>query len=354
MSLPAMMKAVRFHEHGGPEVLRYEEVPVPEIGPNDALVKVRYCALNHLDLWTRSGIRGWHIRLPHILGSDVAGTVVAAGSEAHYLVQGMDCFVMPGISGGPSFERLRGDDNIAADYDILGRFTPGGYAEYLRVPAFNVFPKPANLTWEETASFPLTFLSAWHMLGTRRANLRCGESVLIIGGNSGIGTAAIQMARARNCRIYTTASSEEKAQRCRELGADEVIDHYQNAGEIHKRVFELTNGHGVDVAVEHVGGEVFAQCIKSLRRGGRLVTCGATAGHISEIDIDLIFAKHLTIMGSFMGSMGEIIEVLPLIRRGQARPVVDRVFPLAEAAEAHRYLANSQHFGKVVLKVTDE
>jgi NADPH:quinone reductase-like Zn-dependent oxidoreductase len=353
MELPATMNAVRFHEHGGPEVLRFEQVPVPEIGPNDALIKVRCCGLNHLDLWTRKGIPGWQIRLPHILGNDVAGTVAAVGGEAHYLMEGMDCFVHPGISGGPSFERLRGDDNIAADYDILGRFCPGGYAEYVRVPAFNVFPKPDNLSWEETAAFPLTFLTAWHMLGSRRANLRCGESILIMGGNSGVGSAAIQMAKARSCRVYATASGAERMERCRELGADAVIDHYEHAGQIHKKMFELTNGHGVDVVLEHVGQEVFSQCLKSLRRGGRLVTCGATTGPLAELDLNLVFAKHLTIMGSFMGSMSEIVELLPLIRRNQVRPVVDSVFPLADAAEAHRRLECGEHFGKVVLKVAE-
>jgi NADPH:quinone reductase-like Zn-dependent oxidoreductase len=354
MELPAMMNAVRFHEHGGPEVLRLEQAPVPAIGPNDALIKVRCCGLNRLDLWTRQGYRGWQIRLPHILGSDIAGTVVAVGSEAHFLMDGMDCFVHPGLAGGPSLERLRGDDNIASDYDVLGLFTPGGYAEYVRVPAINVFPKPDNLGWEEAAAFPLVSLTAWHMLGARRANLRSGENVLIIGGNSGVGTAAIQLAKARGCRVYATAGSPEKAARCRELGADEVIDHYAHAGQIHKELLSLTNGHGVEVVFEHVGPAVFSQCLKCLKRGGRLVTCGATSGPVAEVDLSHVFAKHLTIMGSFMGSMSEIIEVLPLIRRGQLRPVVDRVFPLAEAADAHRYLASGAHFGKVVLKVGDE
>ncbi len=354
MELPAMMNAVRFHEHGGPEVLRLEQVPVPAISPNEALIKVRYCGMNHLDLSTRQGLRGWKLRLPHILGNDIAGTVAAVGSEAHFLIEGMDCFVHPGVSGGPSYERMRGDDNIAADYDILGLFVPGGYAEYVCVPAFNVFPKPDCLSWEETAAFPLVSLTAWHMLGGRRANLRSGESVLVMGGNSGVGTAAIQIAKTSGCRVIATAGNAEKAARCRALGADEVIDHYAHAGQIHKRVYELTNGHGVDVVLEHVGPAVFSQCLKSLKRGGRLVTCGATTGPVTELDLNQVFAKHLTIMGSFMGSISEIIEVLPLVKRGQLRPVVDRVFPLAEAAEAHRYLASGQHFGKVVLQVEEE
>ena len=353
MDIPATMNAVRFHEHGGPEVLRLEQVPVPELGPNDALVKVRCCGMNHLDLFTRKGMRGWPIKLPHILGNDIAGTVAAVGSVVGHIEPGLDCFVHPGLPGGPSPERLRGDDNIAADYSILGLFHPGGYAEYARVPADNVFPKPANLSWEAAAAFPLVSLTAWHMLGPRRADLRSGETVLVMGGNSGVGTMAIQFAKARGCRVLATAGSADKAQRCRDLGADEVIDHYAHAGTIHKQVYALTGGTGVDVVFEHVGQAVFAQCLKSLRRGGRLVTCGATTGPVAEVDLNLVFAKHLTIMGSFMGSMSETLEALPLITAGLAQPVVDRVFPLAEAAEAHRRLESSEHFGKVVLEVSD-
>ena len=349
--VPDAMMAVRMHEHGGPEVLKYEEVPVPEIGPNDALVKVEACALNHLDIWTRTGMRGWQIPLPHILGNDIAGTVVKVGSEAHYLTEGLECFVAPGVSGGPSLERLRGDDNIAADYNIMGLFRDGGYAQYVKVPAFNIFPRPENLSWEETAAFPLTFLTAWHMLGERRANLRPGETVLIMAGNSGVSTVAIQLAKARGCRVITTAGSAKKAEQCKELGADVVIDHYEHAGKIHKQVFALTNGHGVDVVLEHVGQAVFDQCLKSLKRGGRLVTCGATTGPVAELNINLVFAKHLTIMGSFMGSMSELLEVLPLIRRGQVKPIVDSTFALEDAAKAHGRMENSEHFGKIVLKV---
>lgn len=350
MGIPQTMKAVRFHEHGGPEVLRFEDAPVPEIGPNDALIKVRACALNHLDVWTRVGVRGWQIPLPHILGNDVSGEVVALGSEVHHLVENMACFVHPGIPGEPSLERLRGDDNIASDYGILGLFRDGGYAEYVKVKADCVFPKPESLSFEETAAFPLTFLTAWHMLGERRANARAGETVLVVGGNSGVGVAAIQIARAKGCRVIATVGNAEKAKRAQEIGADATVDHYEHAGEIHKQVFEHTGGMGVDIVVEHVGPAVFGQCLKALKRGGRLVTCGATSGPKAELDLQLLFAKHLTVYGSFMGSMSETLELLRPLRRGSIKPVVDCVLPLKDAAEAHKRMESSEHFGKIVLK----
>lgn len=349
MGIPETMKAVRFHGHGGPDVLRYEDAPVPAIGPNDALIKVRGCALNHLDIWTRIGVRGWRIPLPHILGSDVSGEVVARGSEATHLLEGMECVVHPGVAGGPSLERLRGDDNIAADYSVLGVFSDGGYAEYVKVQADCVFPKPDNLSWEEAAAFPLTFLTAWHMLGPRRANAQPGETVLVIGGSSGVGVAAIQVARVRGCRVIATVGNAEKAGRARQLGAEATIDHYQHAGQIHKQVYEHTGGMGVDIVVEHVGPAVFGQCLKALRRGGRLVTCGATTGPTAELDVQMLFAKHLTVHGSYMGSMSETLELLRLVQQDKLKPVVDTVMPLAKAADAQLRLERSEHFGKIVL-----
>jgi len=343
------MQAVRFHEHGGPEVLRFEDAPVPQLGARDALVQVRACALNHLDLWTRNGLPGLPIPLPHILGCDVAGVVAAAGADVTHIAPGLECFVHPGLPGGPSLERARGDDNVAADYRVLGHQVDGGYAQYVRVPADNVLPKPQRLSFEEAAAFPLTFLTAWHMLGRRRADLRSGETVLVIGAGSGVGTAAIQVAKARGAHVIATAGSAEKCARALALGADEVIDHRERAGEIHKAVFALTAGAGVDVVVEHVGPAVFEQCVKALRRGGRLVTCGATTGPKVELDLRMLFAKHLTLYGSYMGSMSETYELLPLVDSGALKPIVDSVLPLRGAAEAQHRMETSAHFGKIVL-----
>ena len=349
MTLPTTMQAVRFHEHGGAEVLHFEEAPVPQCGPNDALIRVRACALNHLDIWTRTGLPGAKLPLPHILGADVAGEVAAVGAAVRHLSEGLECFVHPGIPGGPTAERLRGDDNVAADYSVLGSLHDGGYAHFVRVPADNVLAKPANLSWEETAAFPLTFLTAWHMLGARRAGLQSGETVLVMGANSGVGVAAIQFAKARGCRVIATAGNAAKAAFARSLGADEVIDHYARAGEIHKAAYELTGGAGVDVVVEHVGPAVFEQCVKALKRGGRLVTCGATSGPEITLNLRFIFARHLTIYGSYMGGIGETLQYLPLVERGLVRPVVDKVYPLAQAADAQRRMEASEHMGKIVL-----
>ena len=353
MGVPETMKAVRFHDHGGPEVLKYEDAPVPVPGYGEVLVQVRRCALNHLDVWTRKGVRGWEIPRPHILGNDIAGVVAAVGEGVAKLEPGLECFVHPGLPGGPTPERLRGDDNIAPDYNILGLFTDGGYAEYVKAPAGNIFPKPECLSWEETAAMPLTFLTAWHMLGPRRADLKSGETVLVIGANSGVGTAAIQFAKARGCRVITTAGRDDKVRFAKKLGADEVIDHYMASGKIHRHVMELTDGRGVDVIVEHVGPAVFGQCLKALRRGGRLVTCGATTGPTTAIDLQLLFAKHLTVMGSFMGGIGETAEYLPLVEAGLVKPKVDKVFELEDAANAHRRMEQSQQLGKIVLRVSD-
>ena len=325
MTLPTTMQAVRFHEHGGAEVLHFEEAPAPPCGPNDALIRVRACALNHLDIWTRTGLPGAKLPLPHILGADVAGEVAAVGAAVRHLSEGLECFVHPGIPGGPTAERLRGDDNVAADYSVLGSLHDGGYAHFVRVPADNVLAKPANLSWEETAAFPLTFLTAWHMLGARRAGLQSGETVLVMGANSGVGVAAIQFAKARGCRVIATAGNAAKA------------------------AYELTGGAGVDVVVEHVGPAVFEQCVKALKRGGRLVTCGATSGPEITLNLRFIFARHLTIYGSYMGGIGETLQYLPLVERGLVRPVVDKVYPLAQAADAQRRMEASEHMGKIVL-----
>jgi NADPH:quinone reductase-like Zn-dependent oxidoreductase len=348
-NIPTTMQAVRFHGHGGPEVLRYETALVPQPGPREVLVRVRACAMNHLDIWTRVGARGWKIPLPHILGNDVAGEVVAVGASVTHVQAGLECFVHPGLPGGPTAERFRGDDNIAADYNIVGLFCDGGYAQYVCVPADNVFPRPARLSWEEAAAFPLTFLTAWHMLGRRRADLRSGETVLVMGANSGVGTAAVQVAKTRGARVIATAGGEAKLGFARGIGADEVIDHYARAGEIHKAVYELTAGQGVDVVVEHVGATVFGQCVRALKRGGRLVTCGTTTGGQFEVDMQMVYAKHLTLYGSFMGSMSETLELLPLVEQGVLKPLVDRAFPLEQAAEAHHYMESSQQCGKIIL-----
>ncbi len=337
------MKAIRFHEHGGLDVLRYEEVPDPEIGPGEVLVRVGACALNHLDLWQRRGLPG--LRLPHSPGSDVAGEVVRA--DGADVPRGLRVMLQPGLSCGQCAQCLSGTDNLCSGYDVLGYRSEGGYAELVKVPVRNLIPIPDSVGFREAAAFPLTFLTAWHMLITR-AGLRAGETVLVLAAGSGVGQAAVQIARLHGAQVFATAGSDEKLARARTLGAHEVINHYTQ--DIAEEVRKLTSRRGVDVVVEHVGQATWDKSVKSLARGGRLVTCGATSGSAASIDLRHLFARQLSLLGSYMGTKGELLQAAQLFFAGQLTPVVDRAFPLEAAAEAQRRLEERQHFGKVVLE----
>lgn len=340
------MLAVRIHEHGGPEVLRLEEVPDPTPRPDEVLVQVRACALNHLDLWNRSGRPRPAVALPRILGSDIAGVVAAVGELVDHVKPGDEVIVNPGVSCGRCRRCLSGEDNMCPDYAIIGMGRDGGYAQLVAVPGVNVVPKPSNLDFAEAAALPLVFLTAWHMLKTR-ARLQRGETVLVWGAGSGVGSAAIQIAKLFGATVIATTGGPEKARRAKELGADEVIDY--KAEDVLRKVRELTGGRGVDVVFEHVGQASWETSIKSLTPGGRLVTCGNTTGWEATTDIRYIFARQLTILGSYMGSKGELLELLPWVEQGRLRPVVHAALPLAEAARAHEILEARRQFGKVVL-----
>ena len=336
------MKAVRFHEHGGLEVLRYEDVPDPEPAPGEVLVKVRACALNHLDLWQRRGIPG--VPLPHCPGTDVSGEVVRG--KTHGVAEGLRVFLQPGISCGRCVACLGGEDNLCRSYGLVGHQAEGGYAEFVTVPVENVVPIPDQIGFVEAAAFPLTFLTAWHMLVTR-AQLRPGETVLILAAGSGVGQAAIQVARAQGARVIVTAGSDDKLARARELGAHEGIDHYRE--DIAKEVRRFTDRRGVDVVFEHVGQVTWEASMKSLRRGGRLVTCGATTGPSGSIDIRHLFTRQISLIGSYVGSKGELLQAAELFFDGKLSPVVDRTYPLQAAAEAQHRLEDKAQFGKIVL-----
>jgi NADPH:quinone reductase-like Zn-dependent oxidoreductase len=341
------MKAIRFHEHGGPEVLRYEDVPDPQPAAGEALVRVRACALNHLDIWARRGISRVTIPLPHISGSDVAGEVVASPDAD--LRAGRRVMLQPGISCGRCRACLSGSDIECPRYEVLGyRNYPGGYGELVRVPLQNLIVLPDEIDFVQAAAFPLTFVTAWHML-ISRAGLKRGEDVLVLGAGSGVGQAAIQIARLHGARVIATAGSDEKLERARDLGAADVIHHHRS--DIAEEIKRLTDRRGVDVVVEHVGEATWAKSVRSLARGGRLVTCGATTGGSGALDLRALFAKQLTIMGSYMGTKAELLEASRFFFTGRLKPVVDRRFPLAEAPDAHRRLEASSHFGKIVLEV---
>lgn len=339
------MKAVRFHEHGGPDVLRYEDAPDPAPGPGDAVVRVRACALNHLDLWQRRGIDRVRIPFPHISGADVAGEVVS--SPADGLSPGRRVLLQPGLSCGRCSACLDGHDNDCPVYDVLGYQSAGGYAEYVSLPAHNLVAIPDSIGFTEAAAFPLTFLTAWHMLVTR-ARLRPGEDVLVLGAGSGVGQAAIQVAVLHGARVIATAGTDEKLARARELGAHEGINHYTQ--DVPAEVRRLTDKRGVNVVVEHVGQATWERSVKCLARAGRLVTCGATTGHEGRLDLRFLFSRQLSLLGSYMGTKAELLRAAQFFFTGELRPVVDRTYPLADAAEAQRRLEAGDQFGKIVLE----
>jgi len=340
------MKAVIFEQHGGPEVLKLTQVADPQLKPNEVLIEVRACALNHLDVWVRGGLPGIKIPLPHILGCDVAGVVREVGSLVTWAKPGDEVMIHPGVSCGHCAECLAGRDNMCDEYDIIGYRRAGGYAELVAVPGVNLIPKPKALSWPEAAALPLVTLTAWHML-VARAQVQPGEDVLIHAAGSGVGSIGIQIAKLRGARVITTASSDEKLAKARELGADETINYTR--ADWPKEVKRLTNGRGVDVVFEHTGETTWPGSIVSLKKGGRLVTCGATSGFDARTDLRHVFYRHLTILGSMMGSKSDLLAAMKFIESGQIRAVVDRALPLADARMAHELMEDRAQFGKLVL-----
>jgi NADPH:quinone reductase-like Zn-dependent oxidoreductase len=341
------MKAVRFHSHGGVDVLRYEDAPDPDLAPGEVLVRVRACALNHLDLWERRGLPHVPIPMPHISGSDVAGEVVAA--TASQVPLGRRVMLQAGVSCGRCAACLAGRDNECPQYEVLGyRNHQGGYAEFVKVPVQNLVAIPDEVDFVQAAAFPLTFVTAWHMLVTK-ARVASGEDVLVLAAGSGVGQAAIQIARLHGARVIATAGSEEKLERARAMGASEVIHHHKQ--DIAEEIKRLTNKRGVDVVIEHVGEATWAKSVRSLARGGRLVTCGATTGAKGSLDLAALFSKQLSILGSYMGRKSELLQAARYFFSGQLKPVIDRTFPLADAARAQQRLEESGQFGKIVLEV---
>ena len=337
------MKAVRFHEHGGVEVLRYEDAPDPQARPGEVVVRVRACALNHLDLWNRRGVV--RLPLPHISGADVAGEIVESSDKD--MPVGRRVLLQPGLSCGRCDACLGSRDNMCPKYDVLGSQSDGGYAEFVRVPIQNLVPLPDAIGFVEAAAFPLTFLTAWHMLLTR-ARIRAGEDVLVLGAGSGVGQAAIQIAVLHGARVFATAGTDEKLARAREIGAHDVVNHHTQ--DVPAEIKRFTNNRGVDVVIEHVGEATWDRSLKCMARGARLVTCGATTGYRANIDLRFLFARQYSLMGSYMGAKVELLRAAAFFFSGQLRPVVDRTFPLAEAAAAQEYLERGQQFGKVVLE----
>ena len=340
------MKAIRIHEFGGPEVLRYEDVPDPKLRKDHVLVRVRACAMNHLDLWVRKGLSG--VKLPHILGSDVAGEIVEVGEYVTGLQPRQRVLLAPMHYCGHCEKCIAGSQNQCREFTVLGSRVDGGNCELIAVPAANVIPIPESLDFKQAASMPLVFLTAWHML-VGRAGIRPGQTVLVLGANSGVGIAGIQVAKLFQCTVIATAGDDQKAAKARELGADHVVNHYQQ--KIAEEVRTITNKEGVDIVLEHVGPATWEESVRSLKPGGTLVTCGATTGPQTGLDLRYLFSRQLSIFGSYMGTMGELHEVLKHVFAGKLKPVIDRVFPLQDARAAHEHMETSQMFGKIVLKL---
>jgi len=338
------MKEVRIHELGGPEVLRYEDVPDPKPRQDQVLVRVKACALNHLDIWVRKGLPG--VNLPHILGSDVAGEIVEAGEYITGFKPGQRVLLAPMHFCNHCAKCAAGLQNQCREFTVLGNRVDGGNCELIAVPAVNVIPIPDSLDFNQAASVPLVFLTAWHML-VGRAGIRLGQTVLVLGASSGVGIAAIQVAKLFHARVITTAGDENKLEKARALGADHGINHYKQ--KISDEVRKITNKEGVDIVFEHVGAATWEESIKSLKPAGTVVTCGATTGPNVGIDLRFVYSRQLNVLGSYMGTMGELYDVLGHVFAGRLKPVVDRALSLKEIRAAHEHMEKSQMFGKIVL-----
>ena len=338
------MKAVRIHQFGGPEVLRYEDVPDATPRKDQVLVRVKACAMNHLDLWVRKGLPG--VNLPHIPGSDVAGEIVEVGEYITGFKPGQRVLLAPMHFCNHCAKCVAGLQNQCPEFTVLGNRVDGGNCELIAAPAVNVIPIPDSLDFNQAASVPLVFLTAWHML-VGLARIRQGQTILILGASSGVGIAAIQIAKLFHARVITTAGDETKLEKARGLGADHGINHYQQ--KISEEVKKLTSNEGVDIVVEHVGAATWEHSMKCLKPAGILVTCGATTGPNASFDLRFLYSRQLSLLGSYMGTMGELHEVLGHVFAGRLKPVVDRTFPLKDIRAAHEYMEKSQMFGKVVL-----
>ncbi len=342
------MRAAVFYEHGGIDKLVMADVPQPTVGAGDVLVRVHAVALNHLDLFVREGIPGLRLTLPHIGGSDIAGVVAEVGADVRGVPVGQRVVINPSLWCGQCEFCVAGEHCLCVNFGILGEHAPGGTAEYVAVPARNILPIPDSLDFAHAAASPLVFQTAWRALITQ-ARLRAGETVLILGASGGVATAAIQIAKLAGAYVYAVTSTAEKAEQARSLGADEIID--RTASDFSREVWQRTGKRGVDVVLENTGAATWKGSLRSVRKGGRIVTYGATTGPMGETDIRVIFWKQPFIIGSTMATQAEFNQVMGLVFQGRLRPIVDRVLPLADIQDAQRALEAGDQFGKIVLSV---
>ena len=340
------MKAVVFDRHGGPEVLRSEDVPEPAPARGDVVIEVKAASINHIDIFLRRGMPGIKVPMPKIIGSDAAGVIREIGLEVSGLRIGQRVTINPGISCGHCEFCAAGFGSQCLTYAMVGENTDGAYAQLLKVPSHIVLPIPDSISFEDAAAAPLVFMTAWSMM-VNKGNIRPGEDVLILGAGAGVGTAAIQIAKMLGCRVFATASTEEKLQRAKQLGADFLINY--RTEEFDKKIRDLTNRRGVDVVVDYIGADTWVRSLRSARRGGRVLTCGATTGFAPQTDLRQIFFRQVQVIGSTMGSHREFLDVMKCVFRGQLKPVIDRVLPLEEARKGHELIEARAVFGKIVL-----
>ena len=345
------MKAVRMHGYGGVDQLYYEEADEPRVTqPDEVVVRLKAAAINHIDIWNRMGATGIALEMPHILGADGAGIIVEVGENVANVKEGDAVCLYPPSGCGRCEFCLTDRDFMCIRLRALGERFEGTYAQFVKLPAQNCFPMPAGFTFEEAAAFPLVFITLWRMLITN-AKLKPGETMLIIGIGGGVASATLQVAKKIGAHVIVTSGSDEKLDRARKLGADHGINHCKQ--DFTPVVTQLTEGRGVDVVLDCVAGEVWRKSLAALATGGRLVTCGATAGAQPIDDLGAIFSKHLKIFGSTLGSREEFHQLLSFLNAAGINPIVDIVFPLKEAAAAQTYLEEGRQFGKVVLRIPD-
>jgi NADPH:quinone reductase-like Zn-dependent oxidoreductase len=342
------MKALVFNEFGGPDTLRLQDVPDPVVEAEEILVRVRACALNHLDIFVREGIPALKTPLPFWTGCDIAGDVAEVGASVKTVKVGDRVAVNPNLTCGRCEFCIQGEDSLCLQYGILGEHVPGGLAELVKVRGDNVLPLPSHVSYEDAASFILTNMTAWRMVVTQ-GQVRAGQDVLILGVGGGVSSTAVQIAKLCGARVIVTSSSDAKLERARQLGADLGINYAKD--DWAKAVREKTGRRGVDVVIENVGAQTWKQSLRSLAKGGRLITCGATTGPIGETDIRIVFWNQIHIIGSTMANRKEFHDVMRLFFEGRLRAIVDEVVPLKEGAAAQQRLAEGKQFGKIVLTV---
>jgi NADPH:quinone reductase-like Zn-dependent oxidoreductase len=340
------MQAVQFAEHGGREVIEYGDFPDPEAGRGEVVVDVKAAALNHLDIWTRKGMPGIDLEMPHIPGSDMAGVVHEVGEGVTRFEPGDRVALIAGVAGENTEFSRKGDPTLSYDFHIIGEHVRGVHAEYAAVPEENLVPVPEGVDWEVAGSSSLVFQTAWRML-VDRGELRPGESVLVLGASGGVGHAAVQIADHAGAEVFATASTDEKLEYARDCGADHTINYEDE--DFAAEIRDATGRRGVDMVVDHIGAATYEDSLKSLRKGGRVVTCGATTGPNPDAGLNRIFWNQLSVIGSTMATPGQADEALDLVWDGTFEPRVREVLPMSEAGRAHEMIENREGFGKVVV-----